>query len=175
MQFIREILHIGQTPFLRLVSLEVGIQQTFELRQHIPVHILAGNELAVVKRMQWFRRTSMLAVTMDLVCRSTPRSSSSRISVRPFRNKFLSLSDIWRTRKRHRKKGIVLHPASQGGAAEQIGMEQEGMALYPEIFPVVIIAQHLAGRYEDKSSLLVIIIMSSVPQVSAFQVFQETA
>lgn len=52
-------------------------------------------------------------------------------------------------------------------------MEQEGMALYPEIFPVVIIAQHLAGRYEDKSSLLVIIIMSSVPQVSAFQVFQE--
>ena len=51
------------------------------------------------------------------------------------------------------KKGIVLHPASQGGAAEQIGMEQEGMALYPEIFPVVIIAQHLAGRYEDKSSL----------------------
>ena len=49
MQFIREILHIGQTPFLRLVSLEVGIQQTFELRQHIPVHILAGNELAVVK------------------------------------------------------------------------------------------------------------------------------
>ena len=36
---------------------------------------------------------------------------------------------------------------SQGGAAEQIGMEQEGMALYPEIFPVVIIAQHLAGRY----------------------------
>ena len=71
------------------------------------------------------------------------------------------------------KKGIVLHPASQGGAAEQIGMEQEGMALYPEIFPVVIIAQHLAGRYEDKSSLLVIIIMPSVPQVSAFQVLQK--
>lgn len=52
-------------------------------------------------------------------------------------------------------------------------MEQEGIALYPEIFPVVIIAQHLAGRYEDKSSLLVIIIMPSVPQVSAFQVLQE--
>lgn len=52
-------------------------------------------------------------------------------------------------------------------------MEQEGIALYPEIFPVVIIAQHLAGRYEYKSSLLVIIIMPSVPQVSAFQVLQE--
>ncbi len=29
---------------------------------------------------------------MDLVCRSTPRSSSARISVRPFRNRCLSLS-----------------------------------------------------------------------------------
>ena len=80
-QFIREILHIRQTQILRSGSLEVGIQQVFELRQCIPVHILSGNELAVVKRMQWFRKT----VTMDLVCRSTPRSNSARIPGRPFR------------------------------------------------------------------------------------------
>lgn len=54
-------------------------------------------------------------------------------------------------------------------------MEQERVPFYPEIFPVVIIAQHLAGRHEDKSALLVIIIMPSVPQVSAFQVLQKTA
>lgn len=32
-------------------------------------------------------------------------------------------------------------------------MEQESRTLYPEIFPVVIIAQNLTGRHKYKSSL----------------------
>lgn len=174
MQFICEILHIGQPLFLRLVSFEVGIQQAFELRQHIPVHMLAGDELAVVKTHSvvqkdfYIGRHDGLGVPVNATSQFRPDFRQAVQEQMPFPLRHMEgLGSVIG------KKGIIPHLAPQGSAAEQIGMEQERVPFYPEIFPVVIIAQHLAGRHEDKSALLVIIIMPSIPQVSAFHIFQE--
>ena len=72
-----------------------------------------------------------------------------------------------------REERVFLDSASEVGAANQVGMKAQRIALRLERFARIFYADHLSGCQTDHRAFLVIVSLAAVNQVAVLFVFQK--
>ena len=70
---------------------------------------------------------------------------------------------------------VFLHLAGKACATQQVGMEQQAIALGIGRFATVVDACHLTGSHKYQRAFLIIVLASSVSQLSVYLLFQVDA
>ena len=168
--------HGGQTDLFRLVGIKIAGHQVLETSEDIAVDGLAGGKLTVVETEAMVEQyldvggDDAAAVLVDAVMQFFLYLVETVKDGLAF-----SLGHVQGFVHFIGKERVFLHLAGKACATQQVGMEQQAIALGIGRFATVVDACHLTGSHKYQRAFLIIILASSVSQLSVYLLFQVDA